>query len=162
MKLFRKFSHIGYTLIADLFAVFFQEESKPHNLDFIKVRAMQVLDNMVGKVESATGDLLRNTLIILRVQVSTKNKTSFPIIKNIVQQCPSKADKVGISLLAHNILSFVAYMKRRCLSLQRSHHVLKRPCIRARACHNASSSNDSANICAAMERTGVIAVTNCC
>lgn len=89
MRLFRQFGEVWYRLVDAL------RDIKP-------IQSVACLiEDMASQIVGTSGNVLRNSLIILWIQVSSKNEASFTIIKNLIQQCSGKAEKMGITFVAH-------------------------------------------------------------
>src|SRR6266571_9382037 len=102
MRLFRPLLHIWHTLIANLFTVFFQEASKPCPFDLIQVGTMQVLDDVIGKVEQKVG----NDKLVLFCWPPLAWWQMIILGHQSLQEQFSSVRIVGISLLAHWLLLF--------------------------------------------------------
>ena len=100
MRLFRPLLHIWHTLIANLFTVFFQEASKSHVFDFIQVRSMQVLDDVIGKVEQKVG----NDKLVLFCWPPLAWWQMIILGHQSLQNQFGSALEMCISLLAHGLL----------------------------------------------------------
>ena len=102
MKLLRPLLHIWHTLVANLFTVIFQEASKPCPFDLIQVRSMQILDDMIGKVEQKVG----NDKLVLFCWPPLAWWQMIILGHQSLQQRLSGALEMSISLLAHWLLLF--------------------------------------------------------